>query len=158
MSDMDRLFFSIGALSAGLGVALGAFGAHALKARLTPDLLAVWETGVRYQIYHAFGLMAVHGRHPHHRHRSRHQPLARACARPPRPQCAGARGAARWPRCMRCMVYRHEDEATTHSLPAAPRACPPPGWPGTPPRPTRPASPSAPPARATTVQGLRAHR
>jgi uncharacterized membrane protein YgdD (TMEM256/DUF423 family) len=59
MSDMDRLFFSIGALSAGLGVALGAFGAHALKARLTPDLLAVWETGVRYQIYHAFGLMAV---------------------------------------------------------------------------------------------------
>lgn len=56
---MDRLFFAIGAVSAGLGVALGAFGAHALKARLAPDLLAVWETGVRYQIYHALGLMAV---------------------------------------------------------------------------------------------------
>lgn len=59
MPAMDRLFFAIGAVSAGLGVALGAFGAHALKARLAPDLLAVWETGVRYQIYHALGLMAV---------------------------------------------------------------------------------------------------
>lgn len=59
MPDMDRLFFSLGAVSAGLGVALGAFGAHALKARLAPDLLAVWETGVRYQIYHALGLLAV---------------------------------------------------------------------------------------------------
>lgn len=59
MPAMDRLFFALGAASAGLGVALGAFGAHALKARLAPDLLAVWETGVRYQIYHALGLMAV---------------------------------------------------------------------------------------------------
>lgn len=56
---MDRLFFALGALSAGLGVALGAFGAHALKARLSPDMLAVWETGVRYQIYHALALLAV---------------------------------------------------------------------------------------------------
>jgi uncharacterized membrane protein YgdD (TMEM256/DUF423 family) len=56
---MDRLFFALGALSAGLGVALGAFGAHALKARLSPDMLAVWETGVRYQLVHALGLLAV---------------------------------------------------------------------------------------------------
>jgi uncharacterized membrane protein YgdD (TMEM256/DUF423 family) len=40
-------------------VALGAFGAHALKATLQPDMLAVFETGVRYQMYHAFALLAV---------------------------------------------------------------------------------------------------
>lgn len=56
---MDRLFFALGALSAGIAVALGAFGAHALKARLDAPLLAVFETGVRYQMYHAFALMAV---------------------------------------------------------------------------------------------------
>lgn len=56
---MDRLFFAIGALSGFLGVALGAFGAHALKSRLDPDLLATFEIGVRYQMYHAFALMAV---------------------------------------------------------------------------------------------------
>lgn len=42
-----------------LAVALGAFGAHALKARLSPELQAVWETGVRYQVYHALGLFVV---------------------------------------------------------------------------------------------------
>src|SRR6185369_10377140 len=56
---MDRLFFAIGALSGFIGVALGAFGAHALKHRLDPDLLAVFEIGVRYQMYHAFALLAV---------------------------------------------------------------------------------------------------
>jgi uncharacterized membrane protein YgdD (TMEM256/DUF423 family) len=56
---MDRLFFTLGASSAGLAVALGAFGAHALKARLDADLLAVFETGVRYQMFHAFALLAV---------------------------------------------------------------------------------------------------
>jgi uncharacterized membrane protein YgdD (TMEM256/DUF423 family) len=56
---MERTFFALGALLAGLGVALGAFGAHALKARLAPDMLAVWETGVRYQIVHALALLAV---------------------------------------------------------------------------------------------------
>ena len=54
----DRLFFALGALSASLAVAAGAFGAHALKARLAPDLLAVFEVGVRYQMYHALGLLA----------------------------------------------------------------------------------------------------
>ena len=55
---MDRLFFIIGSTSALVAVAAGAFGAHALRARLTPDLLAVFETGARYQMYHAFALLA----------------------------------------------------------------------------------------------------
>ena len=56
---MDRLFFGLGALSAFLAVAAGAFGAHALRVRLAPDLLAVFETAARYQMYHALGLVAV---------------------------------------------------------------------------------------------------
>lgn len=56
---MDRIFFLLGSLSAGLAVALGAFGAHGLRTRLTPDLLANFETGVRYQMYHALALLAV---------------------------------------------------------------------------------------------------
>jgi uncharacterized membrane protein YgdD (TMEM256/DUF423 family) len=56
---MDRLFFTLGCLSAGLAVALGAFGAHALKTRLDPDLLATFEVGVRYQMAHALALLAV---------------------------------------------------------------------------------------------------
>ena len=54
----ERLFFILGAASALLGVAAGAFGAHALKARLTPEMLAIFEVGNRYQMYHAFGLIA----------------------------------------------------------------------------------------------------
>ena len=56
---MNRLFLAMGALSALVAVAAGAFGAHALRARLEPDLLAVFETGARYQMYHALGLIAV---------------------------------------------------------------------------------------------------
>lgn len=56
---MDRLFFALGSLSGFIGVALGAFAAHALKGRLSADLLAVFETGVRYQMYHALALLAV---------------------------------------------------------------------------------------------------
>lgn len=56
---MRRLFLFLGGLFGGLGVILGAFGAHTLKARLTPELLATFETGVRYQIYHALALLAV---------------------------------------------------------------------------------------------------
>ena len=55
---LDRLFFAAGALSAFVGVGFGAFGAHALKARLSPDLLAVFEVAVRYPMYHALGLLA----------------------------------------------------------------------------------------------------
>jgi uncharacterized membrane protein YgdD (TMEM256/DUF423 family) len=56
---MERLFFTLGSLSAGLAVMLGAFGAHALKQRLAPEMLAVFETGVRYQLVHALALLAV---------------------------------------------------------------------------------------------------
>ena len=56
---MDRLFFAIGSVSAFLAVALGAFGAHALKARLPAELLTVFETGVRYHLTHALALLAV---------------------------------------------------------------------------------------------------
>jgi uncharacterized membrane protein YgdD (TMEM256/DUF423 family) len=56
---MERLLFSLGALSGALSVAAGAFGAHALKARLAPDLLAVFETAARYQMFHALALLAA---------------------------------------------------------------------------------------------------
>jgi uncharacterized membrane protein YgdD (TMEM256/DUF423 family) len=56
---MDRTFAVIGAVSGFIGVAAGAFGAHALRARVAPDLLAVFETGARYQMYHALALFAV---------------------------------------------------------------------------------------------------
>jgi uncharacterized membrane protein YgdD (TMEM256/DUF423 family) len=56
---VDRLFFALGSASALVAVAAGAFGAHGLRARLTPDLLAVFETGARYQMYHALALLAV---------------------------------------------------------------------------------------------------
>lgn len=56
---MDRIFFTIGALSAGLSVAAGAFGAHGLKGKISVEMLTVFETGARYQMYHAFALLAV---------------------------------------------------------------------------------------------------
>ena len=56
---MDRVFFGLGASSGFLAVAAGAFGAHALRARLSSEYLAVFETAARYQMYHALGLFAV---------------------------------------------------------------------------------------------------
>ena len=56
---MDRLFFGIGSVGAGLAVALGAFAAHGLRSKLAPEMLDVFETGVRYQMYHSLGLLAV---------------------------------------------------------------------------------------------------
>jgi len=56
---MERLFIIIGALSGGIGVAAGAFGAHALRARLEPRMLEVFETGARYQMYHAIAMLAA---------------------------------------------------------------------------------------------------
>src|SRR3954467_13752491 len=52
-------FLLVGALAAFVGVALGAFGAHGLRSRLSPEMLAVFETGVRYQMYHALALLLV---------------------------------------------------------------------------------------------------
>lgn len=56
---MQRLAWVLGCLSAFLGIAAGAFGAHALRSRIAPDLLAVYETGVRYQLVHALALLLV---------------------------------------------------------------------------------------------------
>jgi uncharacterized membrane protein YgdD (TMEM256/DUF423 family) len=53
---MDRLFFSLGAASGLVSVAAGAFGAHALRSRLAPEHLAVFETAARYQMFHALAL------------------------------------------------------------------------------------------------------
>jgi uncharacterized membrane protein YgdD (TMEM256/DUF423 family) len=55
----ERLFVVLGATSGFIAVGAGAFGAHALRTRLTPELLAVFETGVRYQMYHALALVAA---------------------------------------------------------------------------------------------------
>jgi uncharacterized membrane protein YgdD (TMEM256/DUF423 family) len=55
----DRLFFTLGALSAAIGVGAGAFGAHFLKLRLPPNLLEAYEVGVRYQVFHALALLAT---------------------------------------------------------------------------------------------------
>lgn len=56
---MVKTFLLIGSLAGALGVALGAFGAHGLRSRLSPDMLAVFETGVRYEMYHAIALIAL---------------------------------------------------------------------------------------------------
>ena len=56
---MHRTFLLIGALAGVVGVTLGAFGAHGLRSRLTPDMLAVFETGVRYHMYHALAILGV---------------------------------------------------------------------------------------------------
>jgi uncharacterized membrane protein YgdD (TMEM256/DUF423 family) len=56
---MERAFLVLGALFALVGVGLGAFGSHALRGRLTPERVATFETGVRYQLWHALGLFAV---------------------------------------------------------------------------------------------------
>ena len=56
---MERRVFAVGSIVAGLGVALGAFGAHSLEASLSPKMLETFETGVRYQMYHGLGLLAL---------------------------------------------------------------------------------------------------
>ena len=52
-------WFAAGAVLCGLGVVFGAFGAHALAGRLSTEMLAVFDTGVRYHFIHALGLLAV---------------------------------------------------------------------------------------------------
>jgi uncharacterized membrane protein YgdD (TMEM256/DUF423 family) len=59
MTTDARLFLAAGGLAALLAVALGAFGAHALKGRVPAETLAAWHTGVEYHFYHALGLLAV---------------------------------------------------------------------------------------------------
>ena len=56
---MQRSFFILGSTFAMLGVVAGAFGAHALKGRISTEMLETFEVGVRYQMYHALGLLVV---------------------------------------------------------------------------------------------------
>jgi uncharacterized membrane protein YgdD (TMEM256/DUF423 family) len=58
---VSKTFFVLGSLFAGIGVAAGAFGAHALASTLSSEALTTFETGVRYQMYHAFALLALAG-------------------------------------------------------------------------------------------------
>lgn len=58
---MIRSFLVAGAVLAGLGVAAGAFGAHGLEGRVTPDRLDTFHTAVTYQMYHALALLIVGG-------------------------------------------------------------------------------------------------
>lgn len=59
MNATGSAWFVMGAIASGVAVILGAFGAHGLKSRVDPELLVVFETGVRYQMYHALALLAV---------------------------------------------------------------------------------------------------
>jgi uncharacterized membrane protein YgdD (TMEM256/DUF423 family) len=59
MSPTAKLFLILGGINAALVVMLGAFGAHGLKAKLTAEMLAVYQTGVHYHLFHALGLLAV---------------------------------------------------------------------------------------------------
>lgn len=56
---MHKLYLILGSVFAGLGVALGAFGAHALKQLVGPETVGTFQTGVQYQMYHAFALLLV---------------------------------------------------------------------------------------------------
>jgi uncharacterized membrane protein YgdD (TMEM256/DUF423 family) len=56
---MPSVFLFLGTTFALLGVVFGAFGAHLLKTMITPELLAVYQTGVTYQMWHAFGLIVI---------------------------------------------------------------------------------------------------
>ena len=59
MPIIAKLFLILGGINAALVVMLGAFGAHGLKARMTVEMLAVYQTGVHYHLFHALGLLAV---------------------------------------------------------------------------------------------------
>jgi uncharacterized membrane protein YgdD (TMEM256/DUF423 family) len=56
---MAERWFAIGAWLGALGVGMGAFGAHGLKTRVSADMIAVWETAARYQVFHALALLAT---------------------------------------------------------------------------------------------------
>lgn len=56
---MFKIFTALGSINALIAVLLGAFGAHALKSRLSAEMLEIFQTGVQYHFYHALGLLAV---------------------------------------------------------------------------------------------------
>lgn len=59
MNAVARLFLVMGCIASLLAVAFGAFGAHGLKARIAPELMSVYQTGVEYHFYHAMGMILV---------------------------------------------------------------------------------------------------
>jgi len=59
LSSAAKRFLALGGFAALIAVALGAFGAHGLKAHLSAEQLAIWHTGVEYQFVHALGLLAI---------------------------------------------------------------------------------------------------
>ena len=59
MPRTAKLFLVLGCIAALLAVAIGAFGSHGLKARISPELMAVYKTGVEYHFYHALGLILL---------------------------------------------------------------------------------------------------
>jgi uncharacterized membrane protein YgdD (TMEM256/DUF423 family) len=59
MPQIAKIFLILGGLNAALVVLFGAFGAHALKARLSVEMLAAYQTGVHYHLFHALGLLAA---------------------------------------------------------------------------------------------------
>jgi uncharacterized membrane protein YgdD (TMEM256/DUF423 family) len=69
---MKPNFIVIGAIFGLLGVLAGTFAAHVLKDRLSPGMLAIFETGVRYQMYHSLALLVVGCLHRGHRQGSIH--------------------------------------------------------------------------------------
>jgi uncharacterized membrane protein YgdD (TMEM256/DUF423 family) len=56
---MKSIFLFLGALSALTGIGMGAFGAHGLKTIVNPEMMAVYQTGVSYQMWHALGLIGI---------------------------------------------------------------------------------------------------
>ena len=56
---MNRLFVASGVVLLAIAVSLGAFGAHALKSRLSPEMMQIYKTGIEYHFYHALGLLLV---------------------------------------------------------------------------------------------------
>ncbi|MGJ0515642.1 MAG: DUF423 domain-containing protein [Methylomicrobium sp.] len=56
---MQSIFLFFGAFSALIGVGMGAFGAHGLRNVISPEMLAVYQTGVNYQMWHALGLIGI---------------------------------------------------------------------------------------------------
>lgn len=56
---MDKTFLLVGAVAALLAVGFGAFGTHTLRSRISPDMLAAFETAVRYQMFHALAIVMV---------------------------------------------------------------------------------------------------
>lgn len=59
MPAIARILLVTGAIAAAVAVVLGAFGAHALKARLDAGMLSIWQTGVQYHFWHALGILLV---------------------------------------------------------------------------------------------------